>query len=81
MIRGDWKWFFIMLVVALFTLGLSWFVFPFLYNKIYIKNLVQDGYVVKSVDHGSIGDVSSKLGLRLPSISDGSASSEVATAT
>lgn len=42
--RGDIKWFFITWLVAIFTAGLSAFVFPFLYNKIYIKELLEKGY-------------------------------------
>lgn len=43
-IRGDLKWAAIMLIVAMFTFGLSWLVFPFLYNKIYIKELLANGW-------------------------------------
>ena len=42
--RGDWKWFFIMLLVAFFTFGFSWLVFPFIYNKLYLKDLIKNGY-------------------------------------
>jgi hypothetical protein len=42
--RGDWKWALIMVVAAIPTVGISWFVFPFVYNKIYIKNLLEKGY-------------------------------------
>jgi hypothetical protein len=42
--RGDWKWAFNMFVTALFTFGISWFVFPFIYNKLYIQDLLFNGY-------------------------------------
>ncbi len=42
--RGDLKWAAIMLVVAIVTFGTSWFVFPFVYNKIYVKGLLESGY-------------------------------------
>ena len=43
--RGDIAWFFIMLVAAICTGGLSHLVFPFIYNKIYTKNLlIKDGF-------------------------------------
>jgi hypothetical protein len=45
LIRGDIKWFIISLVIAIVTAGLGWFVIPFIYNKIYIKNLIEKGYV------------------------------------
>ena len=45
LIRGDFKWFGITLLVALLTSGISWFVFPFLYNKLYIKDLLAAGWM------------------------------------
>lgn len=34
LIRGDFKWALIMFLAALVTYGISWFVFPFIYNKL-----------------------------------------------
>ncbi len=42
--RGDWKYLFIMLLVAFLTKGISWLVFPFFYNKLYINDLLSKGY-------------------------------------
>lgn len=42
--RGDIKWGAIMAVLALVTGGLSWLVFPFVYNKLYIKECLKDGF-------------------------------------
>ncbi len=39
LIRGDWKWAVVQLLLALITLGLSGLVFMFIYNKLYIKDL------------------------------------------
>ena len=47
LIRGDIKWGVIMLGLALTTGGLSWLIFPFIYNKIYIKSLIEMGYKPK----------------------------------
>ena len=45
LIRGDIKWFFLSLFLSIITLGLVWLVIlPFLYNKIYIKDLLDKGY-------------------------------------
>ena len=42
--RGDWKWFLITLIADLFTYGLASVVFDFIYNKIYIDDLLEKGY-------------------------------------
>lgn len=45
LVRGDWKWVIISLVLDAVTCGLSWFVFPFIYNKVYIKGLIEKGWL------------------------------------
>jgi len=42
--RSDWKWFIIILILNILTWGLAGIVFAFLYNKLYIKDLLKDGY-------------------------------------
>lgn len=44
LVRGDLKWTIIMLILAFITFGLSWLIFPFVYNKLYIKSLLEKGY-------------------------------------
>jgi hypothetical protein len=51
LLRGDLKWASIMFIIALITIGFSWLIFPFFYNKIYIKELLEKGY--KPADEGS----------------------------
>jgi len=43
--RGDVKWFGIMILSIIITLGLSNLIFPFIYNKLNIKDLLHAGYV------------------------------------
>lgn len=43
--RGDWKWMLIMLIAAPVTFGISSIVFAFIYNKIYIKDLLEKGFM------------------------------------
>ncbi|MDZ7342385.1 MAG: HrgC protein [candidate division KSB1 bacterium] len=43
--RGDLKWFVIMFLVSIITFGIAWLIFPFIYNKIYIKELMEKGYI------------------------------------
>ena len=64
--RGDWKWGFITFLLALISGGLSSLVFMFIYNKLYIKDLVDSGFKAKSVETGTIDEVSTKLGINLP---------------
>lgn len=42
--RGDLKWAVIMFLVSCVTFGISLLVFPFIYNKLYIKELIEKGY-------------------------------------
>jgi hypothetical protein len=41
--RGDFKWTLIM-ILTYFLIGIGWIVFPFIYNKIYIKSLLEKGF-------------------------------------
>ena len=66
--RGDWKWAVIMLILQLVTLGLSSLAFMFLYNKLYINDLICSGYKAKSVANGDMDFVSSKLGIKIPQL-------------
>ena len=45
LIRGDVKWTIISLLLAFFTFGLSWLVLPFIYNKIYVKEMFEKGWI------------------------------------
>jgi hypothetical protein len=42
--RSDWKWAVIQFFAALFTGGLCWLVFPFIYNGLFIKDLEASGF-------------------------------------
>lgn len=43
--RGDWKWALIQLGCGMITMGISSFVFCFIYNKLYINDLLNKGFV------------------------------------
>lgn len=47
LVRGDWKYLLISMLAALFTCGLSWVVLPFFYNKLYLNDLLNNGYKVQ----------------------------------
>ena len=71
LLRGDWKWAIIILLLAFVTMSLSGFVFMFIYNKLYIKELIAAGFKVKSVEIGTIDEISQKLGIKLPVLETG----------
>ena len=46
-------------------------IFGFIYNKLYIKDLISKSYRAISVDKGELDDVIAKLGIDIPAESDG----------
>jgi hypothetical protein len=62
--RGDIKWFFIQLLISFTCIPL--FIFAFIYNKIYIKELLGKGFKVKDVEGGTLEDANTKLAINLP---------------
>lgn len=44
LLRGDIKYLFVMFFLAVLTGGLSWLIFPFFYNSLYIKGKLADGF-------------------------------------
>ena len=46
LIRGDFKWALIQMVLLMCSLGLSGLIVPFYYNGIYARGLFNDGFVV-----------------------------------
>jgi hypothetical protein len=44
LLRGDLAWFFIGTFLAVCTFGFAWLVFPFYYNKIFVKKLLAQGF-------------------------------------
>jgi hypothetical protein len=42
--RGDWKWCIIMFLLGFVSFGVSSIVFAFLYNKIHMNDLIEQGY-------------------------------------
>jgi hypothetical protein len=64
--RGDWKWFAIIFLLACFTMGLSNLVFMFIYNKLYIKDLIGEGYKAQSISNGDINYAGMKIGMAIP---------------
>ena len=67
--RGDFKWAIIQFVIAFITVGLSAFVFAFIYNKFYVKVLLEEGYV-SNEDDSILKPIEAALGVHIPRKSD-----------
>lgn len=65
-VRGDVKGGFVVLLLLGVTYGASNLVCPFLYNKLYIKRLLKQGFKVVSVEGSDIETLRLKLGINLP---------------
>jgi hypothetical protein len=55
-----------MLLAAAVTSGISLVIFPFFYNKVYIKRLLKKGYKVSSTEGAELDFLKKKLELVLP---------------
>jgi len=64
--RGDIKWAAIMFVIACFTFSLSNLVFMFIYNRLYVQDLIAAGFKAQSIAKGELGYASAKLGFEIP---------------
>ena len=64
--RGDIKWAAIMFLLACFTFGLSNIVFMFIYNKLYVRDLIGAGFKAQSIASGDLSYASAKVGMEIP---------------
>jgi len=63
--RSDWKFFAILLLAALVTFGLSNLVFAFIYNKMYLNDLLNNGYTTDDPEN-IISMIEGKVGRTIP---------------
>lgn len=67
--RKEWMLFAMTLVLTALTLHISNIVLSFKVNRMYIQMLVNLGYRVVRVRHGTVEGVAEELGIQLPSLS------------
>lgn len=48
LLRGHWVGALILFLIGAITAGISYLVFPFIYNKMYIKYLIGEGFKVQN---------------------------------
>ncbi|MGY2290871.1 hypothetical protein ACW9H6_14125 [Pseudomonas sp. SDO528_S397] len=66
--RGDLKYGLIQFVLAVITMGFSTLVFAFIYNKLYIKDLIGQGFKAQSIASGDLNFASAKIGMQIPTL-------------
>ncbi len=66
--RGDVKYGVIQFVIAMVTMGVSNIVFAFIYNKLYIKDLIGQGFKAQSIASGDMNFASAKIGMQIPQL-------------
>ena len=64
LLRWDFKWFIIQCLLCWLVIPIL--VFAFVYNRIYLRQLLERGYKVKSVSGTTIEALNTKLGMELP---------------
>lgn len=63
--RGHWLGAIIQFVCAFLTFGLSGLVFMFIYNKMYLRHLLNEGFKVTDASR-PIANIEQRIGFRLP---------------
>jgi len=66
--RGEVVWFLVCLGMAVLSLNLSSVVLSFFVNRLYIRDLISQGFKARSVEHGELDDVAQELGFKLPTL-------------
>lgn len=66
--RGHWTMAIIIFILQAATFGLSSFVFAFIYNKMYVKYLIGEGFKVRSASQ-DLDFLSQRLGAQIPVLS------------
>jgi hypothetical protein len=65
LLRGHWVGALVILALSFITAGIAGLVFPFIYNKMYIKYLIGEGFKVKNASQ-DVEFLAGKLQISLP---------------
>lgn len=65
LVRGHWGGAVIIFLVGLVTFGLSGLIFPFIYNKMYVKHLMGEGFKLAGATSDP-AELSRRLRIELP---------------
>jgi hypothetical protein len=68
LLRGEIVWFLVSLGMAVLSLNLSSVVLSFFVNRLYIRDLISQGFKARSVLHGEVADVVKQLKFKLPTL-------------
>ena len=61
--RGDWKWAAIFFAIGWVTFGFGCFITAFFYNKLYVEELMNNGFKVKSLNGADKSLIKARLGV------------------
>jgi hypothetical protein len=73
LIRSDWKYGLIILAAALISIGWSNLIFSFIYNRLYIEELVDQGYLVIDSPYPDLDVLRRRLRLDLRTMAEAAA--------
>lgn len=64
--QREWKLSLLVITGGALTFGVSNVLVAFFYNKLYVRSLVADGFLARGTEEGSIDQIETHLGLKLP---------------
>lgn len=65
LLRGHWVIAIVMLILGFITFGISGIIFAFIYNKMYIKHLIGEGFKATSASQ-DMNFLTQKMGQQIP---------------
>jgi hypothetical protein len=68
MFRGDWKWAILIGIATILSFGLRNLIFMFIYNGLYINELVGSGFKAANDEYRKVAKIASRSGMQIPLI-------------